>query len=354
MLLVVLVGAACQPTPVGPAPAPVEQPISTVRRDPWLRPFASTSIWNMPVGSRARYVDAQIPEAAHAALDRTLLVKTRASDPSVPHRRPGSWTNRCSGTSSSGYRVHLPPSWIVPDARQRPDGGWNTPNNVGAFLQPDGRTVFNTNGVARCSSGGAVFGYVTSDKAVDLVDLYGDGRFGSHGASRLSGLGGSIRPGELTGTAPIQHALDVVIWAKYLHYGGSRQTSYRWPAANADAYASPTTYRGRIPAVKMGALLALPPSVTPASLGIRTSVGQKLFAAMRDYGAYVTDDAAWDAHYLSVDSAAVSTFPWGSAEQADFNRIVAATHVVDNNAAASIGGGGVPRRPLLPPLTPPR
>lgn len=32
-------------------------------RDPWLWPFASSSIWNHPIGSQASYHPAQLPQA---------------------------------------------------------------------------------------------------------------------------------------------------------------------------------------------------------------------------------------------------------------------------------------------------
>jgi hypothetical protein len=103
----------------------------------------------------------------------------------------------------------------------------------------------------------------------------------------------------------------------------------------------------------MGSLLALPPWLSPARLGVSTDVGQRLFAAFQDYGAYVTDDSAWDATYIGVQSEAIGTFPWGAAEQADMARMIQALHVVANNGPTSIGGGGVPRAPVHRPLTPP-
>jgi hypothetical protein len=324
-------------------------PVAVAARDPWLRPFRSGSIWNMPIGSGAVYADAGLPRAGAMALDKVILRQLSASDPARPLVRPGSWTNRCSGTIGTGVSVNIPDGWIVPDAYQRADGGWTTPNNVAALLLPDGRTLLNTNAVARCSAGGPVFGWQTGNAQYDRTDLYGDGRFGSHGASRLSGIGGAIRPGELSGSAPITHALDLLVWAKFLSYTNG---GFRWPAAAADSYAA-SAYTGTRPETRMGSLLALAPALTPESLGISTAVGRKLFAAMQDYGGYITDDSAWDANYMSVDAAAVGTFSWGAAEQEDMRRIIDAASVVMNNSATSIGGGGTPRQPLLPELVPP-
>jgi hypothetical protein len=298
----------------------------------WDRPFAATSIWYRKVPNDADLVDAELPEAENILLDRVLLRRLRADDPDRPVLQPGSWTHRCSGTEETGTSVPIPDDWIVSDAKRRDDGGFDTPNNVAAFLLPDGRTIEYLNGVARCQKGGPLFAYRTGEKRFDTGTLGADGRLGSHGGSRLSPLGGAIRPGELSGNGAVDHTLDLLVWARHLHFGGSRDQAFRWPAESADSYASASTYQGTNPALRMGSLLALPRSVSPRSLGIETDVGEKLFRAMQDYGGYVTDDSGWDAYMLSVDEAAIGSFEWGSAEEADLNRIMAAVHVVDDNA----------------------
>jgi hypothetical protein len=312
-------------------------------RDPWLRPFSSTSIWNTPLGSDAQYVDADIPEAGHAGLDEAILLRLSAEDPAQPLLLPGSWDHRCSGNEPTGVMVNIPDDLLIEDA-----DGSQTPNHTAAFLLPDGRTLLNTNAVARCEHGGPIFGWQTNIPEIDQTDLYGDGRVGAHGGSLLSGIGGAIRPGELSGDAPIQHALDLLVWSEHLSWDGG---GHRWPAERADAYAQ-ERYSGSNPDVQMGSLLAIPPSMTASDLRLDTEVGRKLFEAMQDYGGYVTDDAGWDAVYVAVDRAAVGTFAWGEEEEEDLIAIVAAADVVVNNGPDSIGGGGEPRRPLLPELSP--
>ena len=58
-------------------------------------------------------------------------------------------------------------------------------------------------------------------------------------------------------------------------------------------------YGGKIPALKMGALLALNPS-TDTSYITHPKV-RKIADAMRDYGAYVVDNTAWDVHAYDFD-----------------------------------------------------
>lgn len=314
-------------------------------RDPWLRPFDSTSIWNMPVGSSARYVPANLPSTANHLLETTYLMQTQFSDPLRTVMSVGSWTDRCSGTNFQDSYVRIPNGW-----RPKPVTPNSTPNNPGVFLQPDGRTLVNLNVVSRCSDNGPLHAYRGSE-GYHTTDLYGDGIKGGHGGSYLSQLGGAIRPGELNGAEPIRHALDLLVWAEHLYWDGSKSSSYRWPASTSDSYAGPDRYRGSDPDLRMGSLVAIPPDATPEGLGISTDVGRRLFAALQDYGAYITDDSAWDATYIGVDAEAVGTFPWGFAEQADMDRMVTSFGVVSNNSPTAVGGGGTPRRPLLPPLS---
>lgn len=321
----------------------VAQVDATSARDPWLRPFASRSIWNMPLGSQATYGPANLPYTKHQALETSYLMRTSSSDPVRPLMSVGSWRDRCSGTKQLGT-IHLPNGW-----QPKPVTARSTPNNPGVFLQPDGRTLVNVGSMARCNTSGALHANRPgTDK--HITDLHGDGQYGAHGASRLSQLGGAIRPGELSGDDPIRHALDLLVSSEHLYWGGTKQSSYRWPASSSDRYAGPDRYTGSNPELRMGSLLAIEPGATPASLGITTDVGLKLFDALQNYGAYVTDDSAWDANYIGVDAAAVGTFPWRSSEKADMARMVASLNVVTNNGPQSIGGGGEPRRPLLPEI----
>lgn len=321
-------------------------------RDPWKRPFRSDSIWNTPIGSRAEYVPAGLPVAEHGtSFDRVYLLRSDADDPLRDLVNPGSWTERCSGTEPTGRSLQVPDDLLISDAQQQVDGeGFHTPNNGLVLLRPDGRFADNTNGVARCDTGGAVFGYSSGDSDIDVTDIYGDGLLGSHGASRLNWLGGTLREGELEGEEPIQHVLDLVVWARHLSYVGG---GHRWPAADADSYASAQTYTGTNLDLRMGSLVALPTDVTPEGLQVSSAAGRKLFAALQDYGAYITDDAAWDHHYLAAEASAYEGTGWGQEESDELNRMVSALSVVVNNSPASVGGGGEPRRPLLPELDDP-
>ncbi len=82
-------------TGTGSAPAAIP-PVGS--RDPLTWPFASNSIWNMPLGSNAQYVDAPIG-SRNFSTDTDWLITAKAGDPKVPMYTPPTFSEgRCSGT----------------------------------------------------------------------------------------------------------------------------------------------------------------------------------------------------------------------------------------------------------------
>jgi hypothetical protein len=330
-------------------------------RNPALWPFSQGSIWNVPIGSNAKYVDASIPSEG-LGVDTDWFIVTKKSDPLVPTYLNGAWgEGRATGTKPQpqaqwhpelGKPIHVPYDLIIPDAITS-GGVYFTPNNSSAFLAPDGKTLDQFNVTARTKPGGPVYGY-----RVVQQDLYGDGISGAHLGSGMSSIGGSIRKGELLDDRPIHHALKLDVWGKYLSYNVNDKTpGYRWPASLADGAAN-TNYQGKNPALRMGALLAIPPAVTAKSLDLKTKAAQKIFKAMQDYGAYIVDDSGLNFTNICVEHEAELEYKTvtghsiqdDTALSKDFNKIIAAVKVVDNNSPNSVGGGGTPRQPLAPPI----
>jgi hypothetical protein len=323
----------------------------TSTRDKFIWPFASTSPWNMPIGSKARYIPAKIGKAGYAGADNEYFLKLKNGDPLRPVYAPGAWgEGRCTGTKSMDISLPIPDDFIVPDATSKP---YHTPNNASAFLMSDGKTLVQLEPLARCQKAGSIYGWRYPN-----VDIYGDGIGGAHFGSGLSSIGGSIRKGELSRNQPIRHALKVIIWGeKYLYYSQSNP-GHRWPADRADANAA-NQYHGKNPSLVQGTLLAIPPKVTEKNLHLQTPPAKKLFHALQDYGAYVVDDAGWDAHYFAVEKGVTEEFRnafgydfEGSSGKfyEDFMKLFQALYIVDNNGAKSIGGGGTPRVALAPPI----
>ena len=318
-------------------------------RDPLRWPFSRTSIWNTPIGTKARYVPAKIRSTTFG-VDVDWFVVTRAGDPAVPVYLPGSpEEGRCSGRrpqarvpSQARHRQHLPRSFLLPD----------TPHGASsAFLQPDRKTLVSYSSTARCEPGGALHGVWAG-----ATSLVGDGITGGSAASGMSSIGGSIRTGELTGSAPIRHALRLGVESRYLYYDATTG-GRRWPASRGGARA-PERYTGTVEALRMGALLALPPDATAAGLRVRSTAGKKLLAALRDYGGYVVDDSGLDAVDLGVEHRATVDFTKRAGHdigadaglRVDMSRIATALAVVDDNSSSAIGGHGARRAAWAPPL----
>jgi hypothetical protein len=328
-------------------------PGNTQTRDPFLHPFAPTSPWNLPIGSQAKYMPANIGKAQYGLVDQEYFYKLQGNDPQRPVYAPGSWgEGRCTGTKSMGISLPVPDNLIVADATTNP---YSTPNNASAFLLPDGKTLVQLEPLARCQPGGNIYGW----RYEKDLDIYGDGIGGSHFGSGLSAIGGSIRKGELTSSEPIHHTLKVLVWGeKYLHYSQARP-GYRWPADRADSYAA-EKYHGQNPALVQGTLLAIPPYITPESLKLQTPVGKKLFYALQDYGAYIVDDSAWDAHYIAAEAGVLEEFrtKYGYDMEGasgdfydDYMKLFQALNIIENNSPDNIGGGGTRRAPLAPALS---
>jgi hypothetical protein len=326
-------------------------------RDKHQQPFSCDSIWNMPIGTNAKYIPANIKPATYTAGDVDHYIVATESDPLVPWYNPETWMKgRCSsiGRGRNGF-LHVPQDLIVADATET-----KTPNNPAAVLQPDGKTLIQMSPLARCETGGTVFGYVTPSYPHYHENIYGQGITGGHAGSGLSSIGGTVRLGELIYDQPIRHTLKIEVFAnKYLY---NQPPGYRWPAVRADVYAynnyydeGKMQYGGSNPSLVMGSLLAIPPQVTAESLGLQTIPARKLFFALQNYGGYIADDTLWDAHAIAIENGAMEEFKSkykysfesdSGAFHDDINKLFQALQIVDNNAAENIGGGGKPRQPL--------
>ncbi len=331
-------------------------------RDPRLWPFASTSIWNMPIGGEAQLVPAHI--AASAQIGNFAEEEVIVLEPHAPMvdllESDADWNparDRC--VPEPGHvvidRVPIPTGFVT-----EPKLG-TTDDHAATVLRPDGRTLHQSQPLVRCSNGTA-----TTHYRFDDGDLYGDGVAGAHGGSGLSALGGTIRLGELVPHGTIHHALKIVIQPRYYHYDRAESSpGFRWPATTADGHAS-LTYTGQEPALEMGSLLALPPDFDLDAL--KTEPARIIARAAKDYGIYVVDSAGFDSYSLAIEwrpfGRVIDEFqrewsmpfvqedlshPWST----DLAAIVTHLAVVANNGPEAPGGGGNPRVPLAPALAAP-
>ncbi len=328
-------------------------------RDPWLWPFTSSSIWNMPIGDGAEYKPTNFEDAGNVGVDIQHILVTSEEDPTRQVLNSPTWgPGRCSGTTSLDFTIQVPDNWIVPDAGNSPYG--LTPNSNFAILLPDGDTVFQSTQISRCEEAGPVYlpEWMKYEDNRSYVSITSDGLEGSgQGASGMSALGGTIRLGEFTSDDPIRHVIKINPWAeKYVHYS-EEFPGWKWPAKSADNYAPDGYNRNADADILMGSLFAIPPEVTAESIGITTTPGQKLFFTLQNYGMYFTEDAAWDVWDIIVERNVEIEFEQAFGFSMDsetwrieVNKLMKALHIVTNNNPNSIGGGGTPLQPLAPSL----
>ncbi len=346
--------------------APLPLAAQTATRDPLVQPFASDSIWNMPIGTGAQYVAVNIAAVLNNFVwtpmpqidDEYIFLDSTAPLMDINYS-DAAWTgrDRCSATGGLLLRVPLATNYVVPNSLG---------NNAAVFLMPDKRTLIHTQPITRCVAGGPATSVITFSG----VDIYGDGRYGSHGGSSLSAIGGSIRLGEFRPGIPVRHAVKIdVDTPVVLARCSTASDCFRWPAFNADAGASGsygTQNTNPVPGMKMGALLAIPTSTNINNLGLESVPGQMLAWTLQNYGAYIVDSTGGPGFVISAETGPNGSLrdqfradfglnleqrvndntPWSR----DMQRLVQALYLVANNGPTSIGGGGTPLQPLALPL----
>ena len=349
-------------------------------RDPYLQPFSSYSIWNMPIGSNAKYVDAQLEVNGNFSVraEEEYIILT-PEEPLLPvYVSNAAWntsdySDRCGHTDRISFYAPIPKDLRYDFTDQKNGNALWWANACVSILKSDGVTLIESQPFAKCSMDEAT----TGPFGFSEVNIYGDGIKGSHGGSGLSAIGGTLRIHELTPTSgPIPHALKIDVYAtRNLYYDVKTKKGYRWPAVVHDNSATDEINgygKKRTTPVceecKMGALLALPNTVQIEDLKLKTKPAQIIAQAFQDYGAYIVDDTAMDNVFcISIENSPNGRFldefkkNWGFDFQTsdtgsskdwedDLKIIFQNLHVIDNNAEGNVGGGGDPRKPLADKL----
>jgi hypothetical protein len=305
----------------------------------------------------------------------------------IEHGKPGG--DRCDSdhvaTAGLPVTVPIPSDFFIESDHE---------NGCSAFLMPDQRTIVQVQPFTRCRAEGIATANLKYPRGTDPdVTIDGDGILGMHGGSGLSSIGGSIRVGELRpGNPAPRHALKIDVYSAEALFECRTKTPqdcHRWPATKADntAFNGPsddppgygTRTQNRNEEMKMGALLALPPSVNIASIGLETDPGRQIAWTLQNYGAYIVDSFGGPAFAFSAEEGSdpqqqdprksvqkqfLDDYRYKMMERVrnadadkgdnpwtrDIQRLLPLLQVVKNNAPTSIGGGGTPRQPLAPPL----
>jgi hypothetical protein len=225
---------------------------------------------------------------------------------------PG-WPSKNSGGFDTGKPMQLDPNLFV-QASNGTDLGVEAINQAGAYLTPDGTTWYNFNAFSRDPTGGTPYASsVFADTAMS-----GRGTLGGRGASNLSAVGGSIRPGELvSATKPIPHAIKatapLAYWARadagFKGQGirtaadGSHYAGYTVPAVTSDSnsgdtgngnsYFGASFSGGAAGQFWIGSLLAIKPTDIAAALAaMTTQAGKNLAQCLCTYGMYIAENSA--------------------------------------------------------------
>src|SRR5437867_8323618 len=316
-----------------------DAPVAPELRDPRAWPFSADSIWNLPIGGSANYVAAGIAQATARGMttDPDILVLDPAAPITPVYLNSDAWTgrSRCDAQGGVLFEAPIPAGFVVPGAAPG-----STPNHAVAILDADGETLFQGQPYTHCTADGPV----TMWWSQNAEDLDGSGTDGGHGGSKLSSIGGTIRLGELVPGGVIRHAMKVSLDGLANLYFNTSNQGFRWPAKTADFCAS-TCYGGTNPALRMGALLALPASLDLDLMGLETEPAKIFARGLQDYGAYVVDNAGWSVYGLDVESSPAGNVEeefassWGFSMTPDskdvpwardMDRIFGALNVVDN------------------------
>ena len=129
-----------------------------------LHPFASTSIWNMPIGDEAQLVPAHIAaskQIGNFAEEEVIVLEPKAPmvDLLESHADWNPALDRCVPQPGGVVvdRVPIPTGFVT-----EPKLG-TTDDNAAAILRPDGRTLHQSQPLVRCSNGTATTHYRFDD-----------------------------------------------------------------------------------------------------------------------------------------------------------------------------------------------
>ncbi|TGE00527.1 hypothetical protein [Methylobacterium nonmethylotrophicum] len=315
-------------------------------RDPVAQPFASTSIWNTPLGRGAVFQPGDAPETA-------LLRDQNAGGPAGAF----AWI----GGHAFGIYRQAPDdpvrTWIYrgrPPTVPWPHGGspgggrfsLRTPPGIAFLGGGDGHAILiDQEGRYAYEVWRGAFDAARNLYTAHYIirtDLRGSGiasvAWGSEGVRAFGGslAGGLVRRAELE-RGEIRHAIAMAASTTQ-----ASRTRTVWPASSTDGGGN-NEHTGLIP---MGSLFAIPPQVDLARLGLKTPEGRALARAFQDFGGYITDTAGRTVVVAYLEEGC--TDAQIDALQSDKDLILSMLAMVTNNAAAHPGGPG-PRVAAPPP-----
>jgi len=350
---------------------------SAAARNKYEWPFASNSIWNLPIGANASYVMVNFTLAdcwLRGLKDEEVdIINTPYLTESPVYYSSGSFSNgvqRCFNDDNVVFSAPLPNNYVVSATLPQE----STPNRCASIVLADNNTIIQTQPLVRCNS--STTNWTTAYKSSPNEQLNGTGITGTRGGSGLSVLGGTIRITDIY-SSQIRHVLALVLNAARYYY---KNPCKRWPATTCDGWGTGNYYGGKLLAMRPGALLAIPANINLTELQLESVPGRSFAWTLQNFGAYVVDEAGNSNRpvmpfEVGPAGSAVAAFqshfgyellgkPWCGSSTAwtrDVDKIYTRLAVVDNwdfdtytRVAASNGtegaGGGAPLTNWAPPL----
>ncbi len=310
-------------------------------------PFSPTSFARRPIGKGAQYAAAGV-DASNCNSDIFDFVQESASNPEWRlYDNDWNWDNRQTG-SDTGIRLRLPAGFRVYTQASNPGA------NAGVVVfNQDGSRIRELSPTAANADAKIIYAGVGDfPPAAQGLDANGDAMNGGHGGSGIT-LALALRSGDLTWQGGVGHPLAINLWGARFY---NKDCKPRWPANRVDSYAQ-GNYGGNNAQLRPGSLLAIPPTATAQQAGVKTPKGVALFEALRLYGAYCTDDSAWDSADFACDVEVSKDFD--SIPLAEKRAMLKLLQVISNNqSGGTTSGGGDPLTgaappPVTPPVTPP-
>jgi hypothetical protein len=315
----------------------VTPPVTSTLRDPSQTPFASTSVFNVPLGSGAQWqanpqlssANAFINTADGSGYNENIYTGT-ASDPLVTVTD----TAGAGGTPGT-FQLHIPAS-AVPAP-----GGDET-------LAVDDTTTQTWYGFGGFQWTGA--NTATVNQGSDESDYGSD--IAVANSNWDEGVG-TLRESDLQ-AGTIDHMLRMELPTDMLmSYSKTSTTAlapYAWPQTAEDGFAingnGGPAYSGTIP---FGVTAGIPASaVEPAAVAANAGANM-LWKSLQDHGAMVRDSGgSGNTAIFQADQTVSQNDPLIQGMDQYSAQIMAATEVLTNQGPDSINGGGTPIVPLDP------
>lgn len=312
-----------------PSIALADSALATAYRDPMLQPFSSASVWNVGIGSEARWSLANDPDTLDLHAPRTWI---NAGEWSMPFYI-GTANDPLVTVVCTDTLYTVPPQQIHIPAGAVPALPADGDRHMNFFDKTRPGFMWSYWGCY----GSTETGFTAGLGAVDNIyaDLPSDYNFGI----------GTIRQWELD-AGIIRHALRLALPTSRTRSPGATWTqNIPWPMTHED-YFGPTKYTGN---VVFGATIGIPASIALRPLGL-TRGGLMLATALQNYGAMVRDTADADGPLLFFAEPSAEGSSVLAQMRKDLPKIQAVLRIMRNQSPQTVNGGGKPIVPEPLPL----